>query len=400
MTKYLCILIFTFPLMSAPFSEKNYKFQKEVKGNFSSERSDGEHVTKLLLDDEVFLNSSYGDLRLLAGEVMIPYIRQSVKIRSRGEEQAEVKQLLKKKEDEKTVYVLELPSLPKDHVYTSINVSQDGLYEANLQVSTGTSPDSMSFSKEVFIYSYSEKPQDKIEIGPTKHRFVRVVSPYSTNLRFESVNFEKIQANAYYSKEIGEVVGERKGDQVVYLVENQARSPFTHLKLYFEEPKFERELKIEEFKNERKWETVFESKVFHAKEDDPDLFLSLGVRVASTYRITVTNGENPPLHLQKLTQLQAKEELVFFLPQAADAGIKLFYGNRYAKNPDFDPNFLPTDQEAKLSLTLSAQEENPNFGFSLVEPPVSGYIANGLFYLGVILLLGIGFKIYKKITTA
>jgi hypothetical protein len=397
MIKYLFLICLSLPIFAAPFSAKTYKFQKEVKLKTSNESTDGiATAVKLQLDEEIFLGSFYGDLRLLADGNPVPYDRKFVKIKNRGEEQVDIKQLIKKRETEETIFVLELPNLPKDHVYTAIYASQEGADEANIQVSAGPSPDAMSFVTDAFVYSYGDKPQNKIAIGPTKHRFVRISAPPGSNLRFELATREKIQSNAYFSKEIEKVDGEKKEDQIVYLIENQSRSPFTSLKLYFKETKFERDIKIEHFKNNREWETVFESKVFHTDSEDPDLFISLGQMISNTYRITVINGENPPLHLNKITQLQAKEELVFYLPTESFSQLKLYYGNRYAKTPDFDPSLIPTENdEISSSLTLGSGEENPDFGFSIVEPPFSGYVANAIFYLGIIVLIGIGFRFYR-----
>ena len=370
MKKYLLLVCFSFPLLASPFNPKVYKYQKEVTIKESSEGNNSSTIGKLQLDEEIFLNSFYGDLRLIANETPVPYLRKLVKVKNRSEENVEVKQLINRRENDIRVLVLELPKLPKDHVYTSILTNQDGQDEATLQVSTGATPDSMSFIAEAFVYTYSENPQNKIVIGPTKHRFVRITMPITSNIRFETATREKIQTNAYFIKEIEKIEGEKKEDTEVYQIENLTRSPFTHLKLFFQESKFERDLKIEHLKNGKQWETVFETRVSHSENEDPDLFLALGQMISSTYRITITNGENPPLHLKGITQLQTKEELVFFLPSVEKTQLKLYYGNRYARTPDFDPNLIPNEtDEAGTIVHLANGSENPEFGFSLVEPP-------------------------------
>lgn len=371
---------------------------KEVTIKNTPTTDGNSQVIKLSLDEEIFLNSYYGDLRLIADAMPVPYIRKNVTIKNKSEERVETSQLINKRENEERIIVLELPKLPKDHVYTSILASGEGNEEATLQVSTGASPDTMSFSTEAFVYTYSDQPQNRIKIGPTKHRFIRITSPLGSNFRFEMATREKIQSNAYFTKEIETVEGIKTEDKVVYLIDNQTRSPFSNLKLYFKESKFERDLKIEHFKNGKQWETVFDSKVSHSDTDDPELYLTLNQMISNKYRITITNGENPPLHLTNLTQLQAKEELLFYLPSVNFTNLKLYYGNRYARNPDFDPNLLPNEgDEPSSTASIGPASENPEFGFSFVEPPISGYIANGLFYLGIFILLGFGYRVYKNL---
>ncbi|TGL59646.1 hypothetical protein EHQ58_07830 [Leptospira ognonensis] len=396
MIRFLILVCFSLSLPASPFKAETYKFLKEVTIKNIPKGEENSRVTKLSLDEEIFLNSFYGDLRLIADGTPIPYIRKNVILKNKSEETIETTQLINKRENEQRILVLELPKLPKDHVYTSILASSEGNEEATLQVSTGASPDTMSFSTESLVYTYSDQPQNRIKIGPTKHRFVRITYPVGSNFRFEMATREKIQSNAYFTKEIEKVEGIKTEDKVVYSIENPVRSPFSNLKLYFKESKFERDLKIEHFKNGKQWETVFDAKVSHSDSDDPDLFLSLNQMISNNYRITITNGENPPLHLTNLTQLQAKEELIFYLPNVEFNTLKLYYGNRYARNPDFDPNLLPNDRdETAMNASIGPAIENPDFGFSLVEPPISGYVANGLFYLGIFILLGLGYRTYK-----
>ncbi len=397
--KSICLflsVVFSFPVLAAPFNIKNYKFQKDVKLNSTSNTEDSQKIARILLDEELYKNSFYGDLRLTANELPVPYRRNPVKVKNQTEETVEVTKVINKREDNQRTVVLELPKLQKDYVYTSITAIQEGYDEASIQVSTGTTPDQMSSQMEVFLYSYSDKPNNTIKIGPTKHRFVRIVMSSTSQIKFESATKEKIQTNAYFSKEAEKIEEERIEDKMIYSISNPNRTPITDLKLNFKDSKFERELKVEHFKNGKKWEVVFDSRVSFGDADDPNVYLPLNEMISNDYRITITNGENPPLTLTKVTELQTKEELVFFLPENASE-IKLYYGNRYARDPDFDPFLIPeTNLEPNTTASLSEGIENPDFSFSIVEPPVSGYIANAIFYLGIIVLLGIGFSFFQK----
>ncbi len=397
----ITLILFSFPIFAAPLSPKNYKFMKELKySNSSNQDSSEPGIVSLILDEEVYKNSYYGDLRILADDKPIPYIRKDVKIKNRGEEKFEIKQIFKKRENESTIFVLELPKLPKDHIYTYLEVDPNRSYEEELQVSTGSKPDSLNYATTTTLYSYGEEQNNKIIIGPTKHRFVRIVAPKASELSFTYVTREKIQSNAFWSTEVTEFTQETSDNTSTYSIPNPTRSPFSILKLKFKEGKFERDIKIEEFKNEKNWETVFEGMVDANADENSDVYLSLNQMISSTYRITINNGDNPPIHLEKITQTQIKEELVFLAPTEQFSSIKLYYGNRYAREPQFDSYFLPNETDSpNLSISMENQTPNPDFGYSIIEPPVSGYIANGIFYLGFVALLGISFSFYKKVKT-
>jgi hypothetical protein len=391
-----CFLL-SLPLLASPFSKKTYKYLKKVDISVASSPQGSYSALSLPIDEEVFLHSSYGDIRIFAEDTPLPYVRRQIKIKSQGEEQVEVKQLYKKRKDEYYTFVLELPILPKDYVYTSLFMESEDFGEANLGISSGNSPDTLSYLTNAFVFSYSDKPQNKIDLGGIKHRFLKISSPNDTNLRFSYAIREKLEPNAYFSKKIDAPQPTIIENNSVYLIENLDHSPFSQIQFTFNESKFQRAFKIEHYKNNKEWESIYNSEVFHNQKLEPELNISLNQMVSQNYRITIVNGDNPPLTLKTVTQLQPKEELIAFVPENIVPELTIYYGNRFARMPDFDPSLLPTEEtKVKYTFNIGSEVSNPDFGFTLIEPPISGYIANSIFYIGLILLLGIGFRFYKS----
>ena len=85
MIKYLLFVCFSLPLLASPFKARTYKFQKEVTVKNISEGELGSNICKVQLDEDVFLNSFYGDLRLIDGDTPVPYLRKTVKLKNKSE---------------------------------------------------------------------------------------------------------------------------------------------------------------------------------------------------------------------------------------------------------------------------------------------------------------------------
>ncbi|GBF48702.1 hypothetical protein LPTSP4_02020 [Leptospira ryugenii] len=398
MKHIILFLICNLSLLASPFQEKNFRYLKDIEPP-KTQDTQGK-VVSILLDDEIYLHSFYEDLRIVSGGQLIPYIRRELKQTKSTPEKIEPKLLFKKKDKTETIYVLELPKLPKDFVYTELELSSEEKYEAELTVSTGQNPNALTDSQTLNAYSYGEEAQNVFNIGPTKNRFVRVAVKGNEPIKFTSVSRERVGSNQVWSKEISEFNLTASSEKTTYTISNISKSPFNKIKLKFEEQKLNRYIEIEEFFNEKEWQLVFSGNIDYNQEENPDFEINFDRMVYSTYRIHIFTGDNPLVHLKSLTQTKAKEELLFFLPESSSPELKIYYGNRYSRFPEFDTYLLPEENSESMErLQISPQKENSEFGYSLIEPPISGYVASALFYIGLLALSFLSYRFYRKIET-
>lgn len=399
--KYLLPILLFFTITtqatSRPLAVQNFKYKKELKltGNLSPNG-----VVKLMLDEDIYRHSFYGDLRLTYNGEIIPYFIQNAEEISKNTEKVKPELLFSKKDDLE-IYVLELPKLPEGLNYTKLSVSSAYDYETSITLKLGDNPDQFVESKTVFLYKYGSQTSGEIDLGYTKHRFVRLEAEPGSDLKFPSAFRAKQTKNLYYEKTHTVADPVLAEDHCQFLFPNESKSAFQILKLQFAEENWERMVTVRGKINKKEWETVFDGTVTHKKSEGVYTEIPLSKTITSEFEIQIYDGENETLHLTNVISVQPLEEIYFFAnAEGSKEGYALYYGNPYQWPASFDPFSYPSSEATKTNEvklgTLLMESENPDFSFSILYPPISGYLATGFFYLGVLALLFLLFSILKS----
>ncbi|MCW7481381.1 hypothetical protein [Leptospira kanakyensis] len=399
-TKYLLPILFisviSSEVVSRPLAVQNFKYKKDLKISGSLSPNG---VVKLTLDEDVYKHSFYGDLRVTHNGEIIPYHIQNAEEISKNTEKVKPDLLFSKK-DEMEIYVLELPKLPEGMNYTKLSVTNSYDYETSVTLKLGDNPDQFLDSKSVFLYKYGNQSTSEIDLGGTKHRFVRLEAEPGSDLKFPSAFRAKQNKNLYWEKSHSVTNPELAENLCKFSFANEGQSAFQILKLEFEEGNWERQVTVRGKVDKKEWETVFEGTVSHNKGEGVYSEIPLSKTISREFEIQIYDGENETLHLKNVITVQPLEEIYFFANQEGSKdGYALYYGNPYQWPGNFDPYSYPSGDEIKnndpKTATLLQETENPDFSFSLLYPPISGYIATGFFYLGVAALLFLLFSILK-----
>ncbi|MDF3819418.1 hypothetical protein P3G55_05885 [Leptospira sp. 96542] len=382
-------------LYARPIKKENYLYQKKIVVANPKERG----VAKLRLDEETYKNSYYGDLRIAKNGEIVPFVRTISKEVSKNTEKIKPKQIFAKKGKKKDTYVLELPELKEDFVYTHLSITNPYNYENNINIYLGDEPDNWSESKSAFLYRYELLESDDIALGDTTHRFIRIEASAGAELKFNSVTKKKKSKNLYWEKTFEVQNPILTEDSCQYFITNQAGSPFQKLKLKFEEPKWERMITIRSHTNGKEWKEVHSGLIVSNTNVSKEIELNLSETVSDDFEITIYDGENETIHLQSIQSLQPKEDIFFYLnPDTNEDEYILYYGYPYAKYPSFDPYSIPSQtemDEKTIQTELGAESKNADFGYSILYPPISGFVATGLFYLGLLMLFYFIWSIVK-----
>jgi uncharacterized protein DUF3999 len=99
------------------------------------------------------------------------------------------------------------------------------------------------------------------------------------------------------------------------------------------------------------------------KVDSEDLAMDLPTTRAANYKITIHNGDDPPLRLRTVHVLQVERRL-YFDPRG-NAQLQLFYGDDRAHSPEYDYAKLFSEDENAARAELAAPRHNEAY----VPPP-------------------------------
>lgn len=393
----LTSLVFVSQVFARPLALENFKYKKEITvpaKNFEN------GIIKVLLDEEFYKHSFYGDLRVTKNGEIIPYRIQNAEEINKYTEKLKPELLFTKK-DELEIYVLELPKLPEGMSYSKLTVSSAYDYETSITLKLGDNPDNFSETKNVFLYKYGSQSSGEIDLGNTKYRYVRLEVENGSNLKFPSVTRTKENKNLFIEKTHPVVSPVLEENSVLFTFPNENQTSFQTLKLSFEEKNWERFITIRGKINKKEWDTVFQGTVHHTEKDGLYTEIPISSPLNSEFTIQIEDGENETLHLKEVITIQPLEEILFFADtDSVETKYTLYYGNPYQWAPNFDPYAYPSENDTKerdmIQGKLETEEENPEFGYSLIYPPISGYITTTLFYLGILTLLVFIFSILKS----
>ncbi|EOQ87567.1 hypothetical protein LEP1GSC202_2907 [Leptospira yanagawae serovar Saopaulo str. Sao Paulo = ATCC 700523] len=393
----LITILFTVSIVARPLPIQNFKYKKEIS---IQTKNSSNQIVRVLLDDEFYKHSYYGDLRVTKNGEIVPYKIQNAEEISKYTEKLKPELLFTKKDDME-VYVLELPKLPEGMSYSKLTVSSDFDYETSITLKLGDNPNSFYETKNVFLYKYGSQTSGEIDLGNTKYRYLRVEVENGSNLKFPSVTRIKGNKNLYFEKIQPIPNPNLEENSVLFTFPNENQSSFQTLKLSFEEKNWERYITVRAKINKKEWDTVFQGTINHKENEGSFAEIPIVSPVNSEFTIEINDGENETLHLKEVITVQPLEEILFFTDSDTESqNYVLYYGNPYQWSANFDPYTYPSSDELRektpIEAKLDKETENPDFGYSLIYPPISGYITTILFYLGIFTLLFFIFSILKS----
>lgn len=393
----LLFLLSQSSLIARPLPVENFKYKKEIS---ISQKNSENKIMKVLLDEEFYKHSFYGDLRLTKNGEIVPYKIRNAEEISKYTEKLKPELLFTKK-DELEIYVLELPKLPEGMSYSKLTVSSAYDYETSITLKLGDNPDKFSETKNVFLYKYGTQSSGEIDLGNTKFRYVRLEVETGSNLKFPSVTRTKENKNLYFERTHQVTSPTLEESSVLFSFLNENQSSFQTLKLSFEEKNWERYITVRGKVNKKEWDTVFQGTINHTEKDGLFTEIPMSSPLSSEFTVQIEDGENETLHLKDVVTIQPLEEILFFADNLSnDTNYTLYYGNPYQWAANFDPYTYPSEDDLReitpTYAKLEKEVENPNFGYNLIYPPISGYITTALFYLGIFTLLFFIFSILKS----
>lgn len=405
------IIFFTSITWSSPFREKSFKYRKKVSSIYQLTSNE---FAKMILDEEILSNSYMDDIRLVWKNQLIPFVIRTVQKETKQGSGSKVP-IVSNREvlQTKLLYTLRLPDLPQGTVYSSLEIDAPGNFEAEVALMGQIFPEEVvprSFQK---IYRLDESLETGIKkqidfLKPDRYAFAKVeIQGPKLEYQFPRVNYIPV----IYAKEISRKILldaiESKNDEdktsFVYYIPNPNKIPFSKLRVDFSEKIFNRHFTIYEF-NPIDKEYIFfqDGNIERTKGNKEPIEISFTRETRNPLKLEIHYADNPPLNLNLLELIYAQQELIFEvteeLLQNFDS-LYLYYGNPYTTAPSFDSNSISSLQnETKKGVYISSekQEPNPNFGYSLTEPPLSIWIMRILFYIGLVVFTFLGYKVLKK----
>lgn len=392
-------LILISHVSSRPLPIENFKYKKKIQMNKGPKQG---QIVSADLDEDLFINSYSSDIRVTHKGEIIPFLRRQSKETLLSLEPITPKVIFQKQstEEELDITVLELPKLNEGYVYNDLTIYRRANFESNVSIYLGDNPSDFPERFSSFVYSYGDRSSNKIDLNGTKFRYIRIESNMGSNLEFLKVSKSKEASNLYFSTDAEWKEPSLDDGITEYNFTNEKRTYFEKIKLDTVESTWERRIVVLAKEDKKNWRTAFEQTV--RKIESKPVYLPLNFTAVGEFKIQFYDNENDPIRLKSVTLMQPKEEVLFFAPSDLDPNeLYIYYGNPYQWPPQFDPLSLPdlSSQDVNqnlVSATLSEQLDNSDYAFSFVQPPVSGIVANVLFYLGIFSLLGLVWKIQKK----
>jgi len=386
-------------LYADDFDKSAFKYRKELIPQEKSGKSWG--VSNL--DEEVYRNSHYNDLRIYQADTMIPYRREN-KLEVYGKSGFVIPKILFRAVNQNT-YVLEVPRIPENHSLDSLEVKSPHSFETNMKIELGNEPDKMQVQKNEFFFQYDNMQSEerkKIVLQTPYYKFIRITTDSNTSLEFLRLYYIPVSQipDLQFEFSIPKSVLNSDLRSLVYYFPNEKNLPFTKIGLNFAEQDFQRAYQLSAFINKEyqlKSQGSLESRSGKSREKyQVTILLPDSIRTA--WKLEIFHGDNKPLELTEAIGFHPQERLLFPLQteqsHAESSPIYLYYGNKYARQLDFDLSGFPYEkiEESCILFNPGKETENPDFAYSVFRPPVSLWILRGLFLIG----LGfVGFSSYR-----
>jgi hypothetical protein len=250
-----------------------------------------------------------------------------------------------------------------------------------------------------FIFKYSGASYNVLAFNLSGVRYLRLETTSRLRLAFPRIqSLTKKSDKDVRNVPLNEIDMSANPDKEasVYYYPNEKRKIISRISLNFSDDRFHRRYELYA-KSGKQYTHLMSGSVSQSKPTQQIIDLRTPTR--DPVKLLIINRDDKPLTLEKFTITGPKEILVFELPREEKISpLRIYYGNRYIRPPDYDIR-RTFDAGAKyLPLKIGKHTANAQFGYSIIEPPVSTWIIRALFIAGFLSLLWPGYRIIKKYT--
>ncbi len=350
----------------------------------------------------------------MQGNKLLPYIIRVIQKENLQNEGSKIPKVIKKDalDGGRIRYILRLPELPAGTAYSSLEIDADRKFEANVSVMGQMKPEDMNEWNREKIYKLDTSLDTGVKrnirfFKPDRFLFAKIeIDGPDLDYKFKKVNYIPIQQRKEIGKPISlesiKIVNDEDIKSMVYYIDNPNRIPYSKLRLGFQEKNFQRSFRVYEFDSIAKEYYYFsEGTLQKTKDQKSKLEIQFPRESKNPLKLELLYEDNSPLNLTSLELLYAQQELLFEItPEILEDtnSLYLYYGNQYQKSPNFDAiltSRLVAEEVTSVYLSLENQEPNPNFGYSIVEPPLSVWIMRIFFYLGLGIFGYLGYRVFQ-----
>lgn len=292
--------------------------------------------------------------------------------------------------------MIKLPDVPKGARIEKLIFSQSGNFETNIRYYTGKEANNMRYAGEKKLFRYAETEDTSISISETEISYVRIESPDTLSLIPIRADSGSVTESVEFRQSIPvknlKTDNQKENKSTVIYFENPDRRKISRIRAEFVEKKFRRTVLIyEQTDHNGRYVLNTTAVVEKGKERENDGILDVNFSGSRSRKLKmlIENGDNDPITLSKFEIISLSEMIIFALPEKFDSKeskIQVYYGNKYAQEPRFDimSNYNKDSRVAEFSL--EKESKNPDFGFTLLEPPVSTWIIRLTFFALLIIL--------------
>lgn len=392
---------------------KGYRYYKEIpisselKASIQKDEAN-ELYGRIELDEDIVRHSGVRDRRLVWNGKSIPFFSTVSEEKSSKTGEAKTKLIFHKESDGKQIYVLKLPAPPAKTGYSSLYAKGTGVYEVSGNISVSDTPDNWPEGSDFSIYTYSDtdlpNPSNEIAFFADHSVYLRLETYSDSELQFPKAIYTPISERAEFKKTILapelRKVSDSDSESTIYYYSNPMKVPIHRIELFFADKRFDRRLKISYKDDSKKFEELVSLDITRRKDSEEYSKIKFPQSVADELRIAIRDGDDEPLSLEKMEVYILKEEIKFPIPKGVDwegeNSFRIYYGNPYAFYPDFDFSRILAENSRILTWKIEQEKENENFGYSLMEPPVSVWIIRILYFIGLAISIYFAYRVFRR----
>lgn len=399
-------------LSAEPFKNNGYKYFAEIKGLNKEVFDDESNIYgRVRLSEEVSRFHGASDLRLVYNNELVPFIHRSVTQVAGKSGKTIPTVVFTNVTTNGRIYVIKLEEPPAKTEYTELEIAGTEKYETGVFMSLGNEPNQWEETVSAAIYNYYDEQAGKInriKFRSGKYRYARIELDSKIQFEFTGAIYSPIREKAEYKLEISknDFLQSEDSDKkaTVYSFENPTHKQISRIVVNFEETKYQRSIEIlQKDRISKEFIALADSVIYRKPDSTTEHSIELPSYQGGVLKIVVVNNEDKPLTLKSIDAYSEMEELVFELPknvsQNESANFILYYGNEYVRAPEFDFKNTYDGKLKHVTFKIGEHKDNPDFKYSLVEPPMSSWIIRGIFLLGLVLMIYPAYTILQKYRT-
>lgn len=369
----------------------------------------------IVLDSEIWSHArpDLGDLRLYSNGQVVPY---ALRVQGNAEysEQRPVKVLNKGITAGATQFLLDMSGVDVyDQVTLDLNQRD---FDRLATVEGANSPDAATWTKLTTapIFDFTKQRLGTnltVTLPESNFRYLRIAisntgADHGSDVLPQQIIGAKAsntyRTSAVWDNVAGTVLREEKPHETVFHIELPKAVPIDrfHFSIVDDRINFRRPASVEIRSDDKPyssddegWQPIANGDVSRVHSAGGKIHEELDIATHDTraahWRVTLRNGDDPPLPVQLTAQ--TLERRLYFDPQAATS-IKLYYGDEKVSAPiyDYDKFFHDADAKSAIAATLGSDTHNPDFSARPDDRPWTERNNWVLWIAMIVAVLGIG----------